>query len=56
MIVALSGPAGTTRQRPAADSPPTKTTRMRESGEAERARRAMARCMAEKHEVADGDG
>ena len=31
-------------------------TRMRESGEVERARRAMARCMGEEHEVEDGDG
>lgn len=31
-------------------------TRMREMGEVERARRAMARCMAEEHTVEDGDG
>ncbi|MGH3611757.1 MAG: type II toxin-antitoxin system RelE/ParE family toxin [Pseudonocardia sp.] len=31
-------------------------TRMRETGEVERARRAMARCMAEEHTVEDGDG
>lgn len=30
-------------------------TRMREVGEVERARRAMARCMAEEHTVEDGD-
>lgn len=30
-------------------------TRMRETGEVERARRAMARCMAEEHTVEDGD-
>ena len=30
--------------------------RIRESGEVERARRAMARCIAEEHEVEDGDG
>lgn len=31
-------------------------TRMREAGEAERARRAMARCMAQEHTVEDDDG
>lgn len=31
-------------------------TRMREAGEVERARRAMARCMAEEHTVEDVDG
>ncbi len=31
-------------------------TRMRETGEVERARRAMVRCMAEEHTVEDGDG
>lgn len=31
-------------------------TRMREAREVERARRAMARCMAEEHSVEDGDG
>lgn len=31
-------------------------TRMRETSEVERARRAMARCMAEEHTVEDGDG
>ena len=31
-------------------------TRMRETGEVERARRAMARCMAEEHTAEDGDG
>lgn len=30
-------------------------TRMREVGEVERARRAMARCLAEEHTVEDGD-
>lgn len=30
--------------------------RMREAGEVERARRAMARCMAEEHTVEDEDG
>lgn len=31
-------------------------TRMREASEVERARRAMARCMAEEHSVEDDDG
>lgn len=31
-------------------------TRMRETGEVERARRAMARCMADEHTVENGDG
>jgi hypothetical protein len=31
-------------------------TRMREVGEVERARRALARCLAEEHRVEDGDG
>lgn len=31
-------------------------TRMRETGEVERARRAMARCMAQEHTVEDDDG
>jgi hypothetical protein len=31
-------------------------TRMREVAEVERARRAMARCMAEEHMVEDDDG
>ncbi|MGH3694548.1 MAG: type II toxin-antitoxin system RelE/ParE family toxin [Pseudonocardiaceae bacterium] len=31
-------------------------TRMRETGEVARARRAMARCMAEEHTVEDSDG
>jgi len=31
-------------------------SRMRETGEVERARRAMARCMAEEHTVEDSDG
>jgi hypothetical protein len=31
-------------------------TRMRETGEVERACRVMARCMAEEHTVEDGDG
>ncbi len=30
-------------------------SRMREAGEVERARRALARCMAEEHAVEDGD-
>ncbi len=30
-------------------------SRMRETGEVERARRAMARCMAEEHTVEDSD-
>jgi hypothetical protein len=30
-------------------------TRMREVGEVERARRALARCLAEEHRVEDGD-
>lgn len=31
-------------------------SRMRETGEVERARRALARCLAEEHVVEDGDG
>jgi hypothetical protein len=31
-------------------------TRMREVGEVERARRALARCLAEEHRVEDGHG
>jgi hypothetical protein len=31
-------------------------TRMRETGEVERARRALARCLGEEHEVEGGDG
>lgn len=31
-------------------------TRMRETGEVERARRALARCMAQEHTVEDDDG
>lgn len=31
-------------------------SRMRETAEVERARQALARCMAEAHEVEDGDG
>lgn len=31
-------------------------TRVREVGEVERARRALARCLAEEHRVEDGDG
>lgn len=31
-------------------------SRMRETAEVERARRAMARCMAQEHEVDDDDG
>jgi hypothetical protein len=30
-------------------------TRMRETAEVERARRALARCLAEEHQVEDGD-